>query len=77
LWLDWRITKKRILSLDIDDPLGFMWRQDVAAYTYGRGFHLTLRRIPGEDKWTRMMGLDRQRAFGQSGRRPGPSTRNM
>ena len=77
LWLDLRITKKRILSLDIDDPLGFMWRQDVAAYTYGRGFHLTLRRIPGEDKWTRLMGLDRARAFGQSGRRPGPSTRNM
>ena len=77
LWLDWRITKKRILSLDIDDPLGFMWRQDMAAYTYGRGFHLTLRRIPGEDKWTRLMGLDRARAFGQSGRRPGPSNRNM
>jgi len=55
-WLDLRVSKKRMLSVEIDDPLGWMWGKDVSANTYGRGVRLSLRRLPGSG-WVRHMGL--------------------
>ena len=45
-----------MLSIEIDDPLGWMWRKDVSANTFGRGVRLSLRRLPGSG-WVRHMGL--------------------
>ena len=58
-WLDVRVTKKRIVSIEIDDPLGWMWGTESATHTYGRGVRLSLRRLPGSG-WTRFMGLPRK-----------------
>lgn len=55
-WLECRVTKKRILSIEVDDPAGWMWGSEAAANTYGRGVRFSLRRIPGAG-WTRFMGL--------------------
>ena len=55
-WLDLRVTKRRIFSIEIDDPMGWMWGTESAINTYGRGIRITLRNLPGEG-WTRFMGL--------------------
>ena len=55
-WLECRITRKRILSIEIEDPAGWIWGSEAASNTYGRGVRFSLRRIPGEG-WTRFMGL--------------------
>lgn len=55
-WLKLRISEKRILSLEVDDPAGWFWGQEVAANTYGRGVRFSLQRLPGAG-WSRFMGL--------------------
>ena len=55
-WLDLRLTSKRMLSIEVDDPLGWMWGSEASSNTYGRGVKVTLRRLPGAG-WTRFMGL--------------------
>ena len=55
-WLDWRITEKRILSIEVEDPMGWRWGTETASNTYGRGVRVALRRIAGAG-WTRLMGL--------------------
>jgi len=44
------------LSIEVDDPLGWMWGSEQAANTYGRGVRISLKRLPGAG-WTRFMGL--------------------
>ena len=55
-WVDLRVSKKRMLSIEVDDPLGWMWGTEQASNTYGRGVRVSLRRLPGAG-WTRFMGL--------------------
>ncbi|MGB1480121.1 MAG: hypothetical protein ACPG66_01980 [Flavobacteriales bacterium] len=55
-WFELRVTKKRILSIEVDDPLGWMWGSEQAVNTYGRGVRVSLKRLPGAG-WTRFMGL--------------------
>jgi hypothetical protein len=55
-WLDLRVTEKRILSIEVDDPMGWSWGTETASNTYGRGVRVSLRRIAGAG-WTRLMGL--------------------
>ena len=55
-WLDVRVTPQRILSIEVDDPMGWMWGSEAAINTYGRGVRFSLKRLPG-DGWTRFMGL--------------------
>ena len=55
-WLDWRVSEKRILSIEVDDPMGWTWGAETASNTYGRGVRVSLRRIAGAG-WTRLMGL--------------------
>ena len=67
--------QKAHLVLDIDDPL-------IHVAPRRGGLHLRTRLPhPSPHPWRGQVdafdGVDRQRAFGQSGRRPGPSTRNM
>jgi hypothetical protein len=45
-----------MLSIEVDDPLGWMWGTEQASNTYGRGVRVSLRRLPGAG-WTRFMGL--------------------
>ena len=55
-WMELRVSKKRILSVEVDDPYGWMWGTENASNTYGRGVRVSLRRLPGAG-WTRFMGL--------------------
>lgn len=55
-WMDFRVSKKRILSLEVDDPAGWFWNSEASGNSYGRGIRLSLRRLPG-NQWTRYMGL--------------------
>lgn len=55
-WVEWRVSKKRMLSLEVDDPLGWMWGNEASSNTFGRGVRFSLRRLPGAG-WTRFMGL--------------------
>lgn len=55
-WLELRVSQKRMLSIEVDDPLGWMWGTEQASNTYGRGVRVSLRRLPGAG-WTRFMGL--------------------
>lgn len=51
-WMRLRVSKRRVLGIDIEDPLGLFWGSKVAAHTYGRGIRISLRRVPGQG-WTR------------------------
>ena len=46
-----RVSKRRVLGIEIEDPLGLFWGSNVAAHTYGRGIRISLRRMPGQG-WT-------------------------
>ncbi len=51
-WLRLRVSQRRVLGIEIEDPLGLFWGSNVAAHTYGRGIRISLRRLPGKG-WTR------------------------
>ena len=59
-WMRLRVSKRRELGIEIEDPLGLFWGSKVAAHTYGRGIRISLRRKPGQG-WTQdLKGLERE-----------------
>ena len=55
-----RVSKRRELGIEIEDPLGLFWGSNVATHTYGRGLRISLRRKPGQG-WTQdLKGLERE-----------------
>lgn len=59
-WMRWRVSQRRVLGIEIEDPLGLFWGSNVAAHTYGRGIRISLRRLPGKG-WTRdIQGPERE-----------------
>ena len=70
-WLQLRVTERRMLSLEIEDPAGFFIGSDMSNNAYGRGVHLKLERLPG-DGWNRYMGLP-SRKFGKIAKQAPPA----
>ncbi len=56
-WVKVRVSQKRVLGIEIEDPLGWAWGAEWAQNTYGRGVRIQLERLPGE-RWTRYAGFN-------------------
>lgn len=65
-WLQWRISQRRMFTLEVDDPAGLFIGSETSANAYGRGVHVKLERLPG-DGWNRFLGLG-SRAIGKKAR---------
>ncbi len=66
-WLQWRISERRMFTLEVDDPSGLFIGSETSANAYGRGVHVKLERLPG-DGWNRFLGLG-SRAIGKKNRK--------
>lgn len=58
-WMRLRVSKRRVLGIEIEDPLGLFWGSNVAAHTYGRGIRISLRRMPGQGWTPDLKGIER------------------
>ena len=58
-WMRLRISKRRVLGIEIEDPLGLFWGSNVASHTYGRGIRISLRRMPGQGWTPDLNGIER------------------
>ena len=51
-WMQLRVSKRRVLAIEVEDPVGFFWGSSAAQNTYGRGLRFAIRRVPGQG-WRR------------------------
>ena len=58
-WMRLRVSKRRVLGIEIEDPLGLFWGSNVASHTYGRGIRISLRRMPGQGWTPDLKGIER------------------
>ena len=59
IWMRLRVSKRRVLGIEIEDPLGLFWGSNVASHTYGRGIRISLRRMPGQGWTPDLKGIER------------------
>lgn len=58
-WMRLRVSKRRVLGIEIEDPLGLFWGSNVASHTNGRGIRISLRRMPGQGWTPDLKGIER------------------
>ena len=74
-WAKLRVSPKRVLTVEVDDPLGWAWQSEWAANTYGRGVRVKLERLPGL-RWTQFAGFNsRDLPAKKPRKKPDPSVR--
>ena len=59
IWMRLRVSKRRVLGIEIEDPLGVCFGSNVASHTYGRGIRISLRRMPGQGWTPDLKGIER------------------
>jgi len=55
VWAQWRYSCKRMLVLEVENPVGLFLNAEMAKYTYGRGVTLRLERLAGTG-WSALGG---------------------
>ena len=48
VWAKWRYSKRRLLVIQVESPLGFFVKNEISDNTYGRGVTFSLERIAGK-----------------------------